>query len=68
MKRKLFFAMICVIVFSSGFGGPAPAPGATAPSSDVYMIDDFEDGTYDTNPVWWKFDNINLQIVKNTNY
>jgi hypothetical protein len=68
MRRKLFFAMICVIVFSSGLSGPAPTPGSTAPLSDIYMIDDFEDGTYDTNPIWWKFDNIKLQIVNNTAY
>ena len=68
MRRGMFLAAICIFVFSCGFGGPAPTPGASAPSSDVYMLDDFEDASYDTNPVWWTFDNVKLQIVNNSDY
>lgn len=49
-----------------GFGGPAPqGPGS---GSNIYMIDDFEDSDYSSNPEWWKFDNVSPRVVSNADY
>ena len=79
MKRSLLLVLGCTFLFSCGFAGPAPsAPAVGSPSassvnvpsaySDIYMIDNFENGDYTTNPVWWKFDNITATVVSNSNY
>ena len=49
-----------------GFGGPAPSGGGN--QSNLNMIDDFEDGDYLNNPVWWTFDNVSAKIVDNSKY
>ena len=72
MKGKLIVGSMCVWFLACGFGGPAPsapASSSSAPqslSSSVYMIDDFEDGNYSTNPEWWKFDNVSVSAVDNS--
>lgn len=65
----------CVILIgllACGFGGPAPqtsgGEGKPGYDSSVYMIDDFEDGDYTSNPEWWKFDNVTLKVVDNADY
>ncbi len=77
MKGKLVIALVCVSFLACGFGGPAPsassssAPASSASSStfsNVYMIDNFENGNYTTNPVWWKFDNVSVNVVGNSDY
>ena len=63
-------ALLLLSFLICGFGGPAPAAseskGGYGPN--VYMIDDFEDGDYTSNPEWWKFDNVNLKVVGNSDY
>jgi hypothetical protein len=71
MKGKLIVASVCIWFLACGFGGPAPSAssgGAPSASSNIYMIDDFENGNYTTNPVWWKFDNITPSVVDNADY
>lgn len=71
MKKHLVLVLGCVFLFACGFGGPAPSAssgGAPSASSSVYMIDDFEDGNYTSNPEWWKFDNITASVVDNADY
>lgn len=53
-----------------GFGGPAPSTsgGGSSTSSDIYRIDDFEDGDFTSNPEWWKFDNITASVADNSQY
>ncbi len=71
MKKQMILVLGCVLIFACGFGGPAPTAssgGSSATSSNIYMIDDFEDGDYTTNPEWWKFDNITASIADNTLY
>ena len=62
--------LLCSLVFAPsvyGLGGPAPSgPGSSG--SNVYMIDDFEDGDYTSNPEWWKFDSISPKVVNNADY
>jgi len=67
MKRSLVLLSLCVVLFCGGFGGPAPQSGAggSATSGDVYMIDDFEDGNFNSNPEWWRFDNVTVNVVSN---
>lgn len=63
-KYALFVLFVLVTGYSAfGLGGPAPSGG-----SNVYMIDDFEDGNYTSNPEWWKFDNVTLKVVDNADY
>ncbi len=70
MKKYLMFSLLgfCFLAISSsiyGFGGPAPSGGAGT-NSNLYMIDDFEDGDFASNPEWWKFDNVNPRVVTNS--
>ena len=69
MKKSLFMVLLMLGVIVSGFsafglGGPAPAGGG----GNMYMIDDFEDGDYTSNPEWWKFDNVSPRVVSNSDY
>jgi len=65
MKKFLLAALLLSVVTAAyGFGGPAPAGG----NSSLYMIDDFEDNDYTSNPEWWKFDNVMPRIVSNADY
>jgi len=79
MKKSMLLILGCAFLFACGFAGPAPsAPAVSAPSAssvsipsaspDIYMIDNFENGDYTTNPVWWKFDNVTATVVGNLNY
>jgi len=68
MRKVLFFAMVIVLIFASGFAGPPPQEQKRGTEVDVYMIDDFEDGNYTSNPEWWKFDNVNPNVVDNSSY
>jgi hypothetical protein len=73
MKRTILFSLGLVWLLTCGFGGPAPkppekAPAAQAPMGDTFLIDNFENGDFSTNPVWWKFDNITPKVVENTDY
>jgi hypothetical protein len=63
-------ALLLLSCLICGFGGPAPqaSEGRSGYSPNVYMIDDFEDGDYTSNPEWWKFDNVNLKVVENKDY
>lgn len=67
MKRSVFFLfIICAISISAfGMGGPAQAGGDMP---NIYLFDTFEDGNYSTSPEWWKFDNIALHVVDNSDY
>ena len=64
--------MILIGLLACGMGGSAPQEGAGGGRGDygsnVYMIDDFEDGDYTSNPEWWKFDNAMLKVVDNADY
>jgi len=63
------FGILLIGCFVSGFGGPAPAAeGKGGYGPNIYMIDDFEDGDYTSNPEWWRFDNVNLKVVDNSDY
>jgi len=75
MKNHVkLMASVSALLFLSclvcGFGGPAPVASESKSGygSNVYMIDDFEDGDYTSNPEWWKFDNVNLKVVENKDY
>lgn len=75
MKQKLLFGLGLIWLFTCGFGGPAPkvpenspAPVARAVMGESFLIDNFENGDFTTNPVWWKFDNITPKVVENTGY
>jgi len=70
MKKYLLvlLSVTCMISLGLpvyGFGGPAPAGGG---NSNIYMIDDFEDGDCTSNPEWWKFDNVAPKVVGNADY
>jgi hypothetical protein len=62
--------MITAAFIMNGFGGSAPQTSSTnsTGNSNLYLIDDFEDGDYTANPEWWKFDNINPKVVNNSDY
>jgi hypothetical protein len=49
MKKcfKSVLMLTVLMVFACGFGGPAPSGGG---NSNMYMIDDFEDTNYTSNP------------------
>jgi hypothetical protein len=71
MKQKLLFGLGLVWLLTCGFGGPAPkvpTPVTPAVMGDTFLIDNFENGDYTTNPVWWKFDNITPKVVENAGY
>jgi hypothetical protein len=76
IKNNMFIVLACVFVLSCGFGGGAPSDSSSSSDSsnigsnsgDVYMIDDFEDGNFSTNPEWWSFDNIKATVVDNAGY
>lgn len=70
MKKYSMFLLFGFWIITLGFtacafGGPAPAGGG---NSNLYMIDDFEDGDYTSNPEWWKFDNVSPKVVSNSDY
>jgi hypothetical protein len=69
MKKQVLVAVVFMTMCSTAFafGGPTPSNGS-AGNSNVYMIDDFEDSDYSSNPEWWKFDNINPKVVSNDEY
>jgi len=73
-KHVKLMASVSALLFISclvcGFGGPAPVASESRGGygSNVYMIDDFEDGDYTSNPEWWKFDNVTLKVVDNKDY
>jgi hypothetical protein len=74
MKKQMIVALGCVLLFACGFGGPAPTASSSSSGSnsatagDIYMIDNFADGDYTTNPSWWKFDNITATVADNSQY
>ncbi|MFC1767732.1 hypothetical protein ACFLZ2_04180 [Candidatus Margulisiibacteriota bacterium] len=69
MKKLIVLAVSLILVFACGFAGPAPEKSSnTGADSGMYMIDDFEDGNYTSNPEWWKFDNVNPNVVSNDDY
>ena len=66
---SISFGILLIGCLVSGFGGPAPAAeGKGGYGPNIYMIDDFEDGDYTSNPEWWRFDNVNLKVVDNSDY
>jgi hypothetical protein len=70
MKRSLLFVIMFLAISTMVFamGGSAPSGSGSSGNSNLYMIDDFEDGDYSSNPEWWKFDNVNPQVVGNVDY
>lgn len=49
---------------------PKSTPKKVAGSDEMipmqlHMIDDFEDGTIETNPEWWTFGNVNALVIDN---
>ena len=73
MRKKIIFSLGLVWLITCGFGGPAPKlPEKTAPAQtvmgDSFLIDNFENGDFTTNPVWWQFDHITPKVVENTGY
>jgi hypothetical protein len=64
----LCFGILATALLICGFGGSAPSAGTSSGGSSIYMIDDFEDSDYNSNPEWWKFDNIYPKVVSNAEY
>jgi len=74
MNRRVIWLLVAAFLFSSGFGGPAPKtpghvdgnrkaqPGEMAFPTEM-PIDNFEDQNTSTNPEWWSFDKITLNVV-----
>jgi len=64
MKKFLAALLFLVFVVPAVYGmGAAPeGPSAAYP----YLIDNFEDGTYTKDPEWFTFDNLVLNISRNS--
>jgi len=56
-KYLVALAAIALLLFSA-------VPCARAQQVTHFLIDDFEDGDYTTQPAWWRFDGIELEIHK----
>lgn len=69
MKKITVLVLVSMMFFAYGFAGPSPQkPADKNAGPDTYIIDDFEDGNYTSNPEWWKFDNVNPNVVDNADY
>jgi hypothetical protein len=76
MKMRLLSSLCLVWLLSCGFAGPAPTvpgkepagPAAQPAAGGFFLIDNFENGNFTTNPVWWQFDVILPRIIENTDY
>jgi hypothetical protein len=71
MKKSLsILALLVCVPFLFGMAQQPPAENPTQEAAGVFVpdsiVDDFEDGNYNRLPEWWKFDNVNLKIKKNT--
>lgn len=66
MKIKLLgslflYSMLCL---SPAFG--AVSDPSMEPLPDVYLLDDFEDENMNKSPEWWRFGNLQLNVVRNS--
>ncbi len=67
MKKSVFSLLIILTISVSAFGMGGPATtGGDMPN--IYLFDEFEDGNFATSPEWWKFDNIAVHVVDNSDY
>jgi hypothetical protein len=72
MKKSALYILVlgCAILSVTsvfGFAGSAPSSGSSS-NSNTYMIDDFEDNDYSSNPEWWSFDSVKPKVVGNSDY
>lgn len=75
-KPFLLFSLLVIALLVSGFGSLPFLPGGQKAKTDliaanlaaapIFLVDDFEDGSYTEAPEWYVFDNIIPAMVQNS--
>ncbi|MBI5399930.1 hypothetical protein HZB07_04915 [Candidatus Saganbacteria bacterium] len=63
--NQSYTRMFNSLVISTGWAMGAPVPHSRPAG---LLIDDFEGGTFNVNPLWWVFDGVSPEVVSTANF